>query len=175
MRTFAILLLAVLSAPALAGPLPDAALKTGGRACFGMTAEKGVTRLLLELHRELLNDTDPVTWGRVFAEVEGEAKPGYIYDGCGPVEGGSALYCSMACDGGSFYVESAGKGVRLWLGESGLRLRTCGSSLEEIGSFSLGKDRLPDGAVLEPVDGGQCRTAMEHIEKLLEAEEAGID
>lgn len=173
MTRFLIVLIATLAAGAAsAGPLPDASLKDGERACFSMAAEKGVTRLLLELHRELLNGTDPVTWGRVYAEVEGEAKGGYVYDGCGAVDDGRRLHCSIACDGGSFYVETAEGGVKLSLGDSGIRLQSCGSGVE---GFNLGLDRLPQGAILKPEDDASCRTAMEPIEKMIEAEEAAID
>jgi hypothetical protein len=154
-------------------------LAPGARACYGSATPDNprATRILLELHSEQLESQDPILWGRLFAEVKGEPLPGYVYDGCGPGAEPGTLNCSVACDGGSFTIaEAEGGDVRLNVSNDGVRLKTCGSNVEEIGAFNLAPTDLPrGGATLSPRDHSECREAMEHFEKLLEVEENAID
>jgi len=136
----------------------------------------GVVRLLLELHKEALEGQDPVLWGRLYGEVRGEPRPGYVFDGCSSDGDGAVLICNISCDGGNFAVAAGAQGgVRLTVGETGVVLKSCGSAVAEIGAFNVAPADLPTGAFLKPLDDSACRQTMAPFEKLLQDEENGTD
>lgn len=161
--------------------LPGADLAPGGRACFGLKVAEaepgklpahGVTRMLIELHNEQFDGQDPILWGRFYAEVNGEPNPGYVYDGCGPGDTRGTLHCGLSCDDGSITLAPGPEGgMTIAVGADGARLKTCGSSIAEIGGFVIAPGDLPQGATLSPRNESECRAAMEHFEKLLAEEE----
>ncbi len=174
--------IALAATPSLAEQLaPGTALKPGERACYGWSrpatslADGDATRLLFELHKEAMEGQDPVIWGRLYGEVVGSQKAGYTYDGCGPTEKPGELHCSYSCDGGSLTLAAANGGLILTLGADGVRVRSCGTSNEDMGAFAFGPEQVGGVVTLALIEAASCRAAMEHFEKLLDEEEKGID
>jgi hypothetical protein len=118
----------VLIGLALAGPcagaaeLPGDSMAVNSRACFSMAPKEGspVKRLLLELHKEQINPGDePAMWARVYGEKQGEARPGFNYDGCAAHEPGETgntldhLRCGFSCDAGTLRIRVAEGGLAI--------------------------------------------------------------
>ena len=180
-RTAAILLMAWVTAPAMAAGLPADDVAIGGRACFAMTAHPygSVTRLLLELHREQVNPGDePVVWASVYGEKAGEARPGFNRDGCEPHEPGESamldhLRCGFSCDGGTLRIHAVEGGVEIV--PEDLYLRGCGLDAETTGGFLLQAADVGGRAKMTPIDDSECRKAMAPGEKAMEDAENAID
>ncbi|WP_342362709.1 hypothetical protein [Terrarubrum flagellatum] len=175
---------ATLVSSAAAQSAPADQLKSGERACYGASlgkadlarAPKGaISEVLVELHRELLNGADDTVWGALHVRLKGAGKSAFVKDGCQKQQDGS-LRCSIACDGGAFMISNAGDGaISLAVGEDGVRVRTCGSSLKQLGTALLKPADIAIASKLTPRPASQCRQPMARFEKLLEKEEAGID
>lgn len=182
-RALALVALAFAAAPAVAQSSPVDALKAGERACYGVKlggadaaklAKGAVTTAHVELHREQ-SDSGSVVWGALHVRLKGGNKTAFVKDGCEKQPDG-ALKCSIACDGGTFIVSSAGgDAIALAVSGDGVRVRTCGSSLKQLGTALLTPANIAPIARLTPRPASECRTPMARFEKLLEAEEAAID
>lgn len=179
-RALAFVALALTAAPAAAQSSPVDNLKVGQRACYGVKltgadlakqAKNGVVTANVELHRE---DAE-VVWGALHVRLKGGGRSAFVKDGCQKQADGS-LRCSIACDGGTFTVSSAGAdAISLAVADDGVRVRTCGSSLKQLGTALLTPANIAPIARLTPRPLSECRAPMARFEKLLEAEEAAIN
>jgi hypothetical protein len=165
-----------------AGALPGDAMPANARACFSHSPEEGgaVKRLLLELHKEQGEGQEEATiWARVYAEKEGEALPGYNYDGCSPYKDGDTsrkfdyLHCGFACDSGSLQIRLSGDGLAI--SPDHLFLRSCGVGEGKIGGFQIRAEDVNGTATVLPVDDAECRSVMAPMEKIMDDAEAGFE
>lgn len=168
----------VAASAARAQQSPGEQLKDGESACFGATVApaelarlpKGaISQAMIEIRRE-----GDIRWGAVLVRLKGDRKTAFVKDGCEKQSDGS-LRCSVACDGGFFSLAARENGVTLTVGDDGLRVRTCGSSLKQLGTAVLKPADIRLVANLEPRPARECRTPMRRFEVLLQKEEAAID
>lgn len=175
-------LMALASAPlADEARLPGDDLAAGERACFSFAApaDHKITRLLVELHKDVVNEGDePVIWAGIYGEKRGETLPGFNRDGCSPFDPGGTekldhLLCGFACDGGTLRVKSHAMGIEI--AAKDLVLRSCGLGGEIHGGFLIAEGELGAEAVLTLVDDGECRKVMAPMEETIRRAEEGID
>ena len=172
-QTLAALLALTLSTTAFAAA-PGDGMAENTRACFTLKPRPGqtMTKLLLELHKEVVNPgEDPVIWAGVYGVKRGEKLPGFNRDGCG--SDGEQLTCGFSCDGGTLRIREAEGGVAIM--PDGLVLKSCGLGTDVPGGFQVNQSDLGAKAVMTPIDDKDCRTLMEPMEKAIEAAESGVE
>lgn len=170
--TLAALLVLSLSASAFAAPGSGMAGNT--RACFTLTPANGqtVTKLLLELHKEIVNPgEEPVIWAGVYGEKRGEAHPGFNRDGCGT--DGDHLICGFSCDGGKLRISEGPGGLRIR--PDGLVLKSCGLGTDVPGGFQVNQPDVGETALMTPIDDQDCRAVMAPMEKIIDDAENGVE